>query len=120
MDNLKDHFAGLAMQAIMQSEHHLEAAELLESLESLSEDIEMQDAIALLAYAQAEAMIKVRNRMNQSQTDPIIERPGEAMSSEVHDICLTVGCNASAQANYRFCPKHLREKHNEGFDDSNK
>ena len=36
------------------------------------------------------------------------------------DICLREGCNVPAQQNYRLCPKHLREAHSEGFDDSNK
>lgn len=36
------------------------------------------------------------------------------------DICLTEGCNTIAQSNYRFCPKHLKEKHNEGFEIKNK
>ncbi len=36
------------------------------------------------------------------------------------DICLTEGCNTIAQTNYRFCPKHLKGKHDEGFYDSNK
>jgi hypothetical protein len=142
MDNIRDHFAGLAMQAIMQSEHHIMDA--VEMLADLSKDIEMQDAIALLAYTQAEAMMKVRNKLNkesvpiidkpsseivamvkdkinEQKTVPIIEKTGgEAIPSEVHDICLTEGCSANAQTSYRYCPKHLREKHNEGFDDSNK
>lgn len=36
------------------------------------------------------------------------------------DICLEEGCNAIAQTNYRLCTIHLKEAHNEGFDDSNK
>jgi hypothetical protein len=36
------------------------------------------------------------------------------------DTCLRDGCDTRAQANYRLCPKHLREAHAEGFDDSNK
>ena len=76
MENIKDHFAGLAMQAIMQSEHHLEAADVLTKLLN-KEDIEVQDAIAMLAYTQAEAMIKVRNKLNEEKSEektvPIIE-----------------------------------------------
>jgi hypothetical protein len=65
--DIRDHFAGLAMQAIMQSEHHLDAAD---AVTKLTEDIEMQDAISMLAYAQAEAMIQVRNKLNK-ETNPI-------------------------------------------------
>lgn len=36
------------------------------------------------------------------------------------DICLTEGCNTIAQTSYRLCPKHLKEAHDIGFDDSNK
>lgn len=36
------------------------------------------------------------------------------------DICLRDGCNTIAQTSYRLCPKHLKESHAEGFDDSNK
>lgn len=36
------------------------------------------------------------------------------------EICLREGCNSTAKQNYRLCQKHLREAHNEGFDDSNK
>lgn len=56
--NLRDHFAGLAMQAIMQSEHHLEAAEALTHVLK----VELQDAISMLAYIQAESMIATRNK----------------------------------------------------------
>jgi len=56
--NLRDRFAALAMQAIMQSEHHLEAAEALAAIAK----IEMQDAISALAYVQADSMIEIRNK----------------------------------------------------------
>lgn len=36
------------------------------------------------------------------------------------DICLREGCNTIAQTSYRLCPKHLKEGHDRGFDDSNK
>ena len=36
------------------------------------------------------------------------------------DICLRKGCESFAQTNYSLCRKHLREAHEEGFDDSNK
>lgn len=83
MDNLRDHFAGLAMQAIMQSEHHLDAASAI--IKVTKEEIEMQDAIAMLAYTQAEAMIQVRNRLNaepKAETAPIIESPEEESSKK--------------------------------------
>lgn len=70
MDNLIDHFAGLAMQAIMQSEHHLETAN---AITELSKETTIQDAIAMLAYAQAESMHNVRNKAIQEKTAPIIE-----------------------------------------------
>lgn len=56
--NLRDRFAGLAMQAIMQSEHHLEAAEALVKILN----IEMQDAVSMLAYTQADSMLEIRNK----------------------------------------------------------
>lgn len=40
--------------------------------------------------------------------------------SEQKDICLIEGCTDIAQISYRLCPKHLREAHDRGFDDSNK
>jgi len=36
------------------------------------------------------------------------------------DVCLREGCSEAAQKNYRLCPKHLREAHSQGFDDSDK
>ena len=56
--NLRDRFAGLAMQAIMQSEQHLEAAEALATIAK----VEMQDAISALAYVQADSIIETRNK----------------------------------------------------------
>lgn len=83
MDNLRDHFAGLAMQAIINSKDHLEAAHALTAVMTKKE-VELQDAIAMLAYTQAESMIKVRNKLNEepkTETAPIIDKPRKDLVS---------------------------------------
>jgi uncharacterized protein with PIN domain len=74
--DIRDHFAGLAMQAIIQSDKYTEAAE---HLSIVGDNIEIQEAIAMLAYAQAEYMIQIKNKLNKEKTDPIIEKPEEAI-----------------------------------------
>ena len=61
--NLRDHFAGIAMQSIINSEHHMEAADALTKVLK----IEIQDAISMLAYTQADSMLNVRNRPDAEQ-----------------------------------------------------
>jgi len=63
--SLRDHYAGLAMQAIIQSEKHMDAAELLLSVSK--DSLEIQDAISALAFAQAESMINILKKMDEEK-----------------------------------------------------
>lgn len=59
--SLRDHFAVLAMQSIMQSEDQMMAADAY----SDKMEIEIQEAVSIMAYSQADLMIKERNKNQQ-------------------------------------------------------
>lgn len=62
---LRDHYAGLAMQAIIQSSDQMDAALIISSKATLdNEKLELQDAVAMMAYAHANSMIKIRNKID--------------------------------------------------------
>lgn len=65
--DLRDHYAGLAMQAIMQSKEQLEVAEVLSDKGKINgEAIELQEAVAIMAFTQAEFMIQVRQKIEEA------------------------------------------------------
>lgn len=72
---LRDQYAGLAMQAILQSEDQMDAALILaDKITMDNEKVELQDAISMMAYAQAESMIKIRRRIEDTKKE---ERDGK-------------------------------------------
>lgn len=56
---LRDHFAGQAMQSIIQSQDFMEAAKLLTEV---NKDLEIQEAIGMMAYGMADTMIIERSK----------------------------------------------------------
>lgn len=64
-NSLRNHYAGLAMQAIMQSEMHMNAAEMFLGL--TNDKLEVQDAISVLALTQAESMLKMMKRIDEEK-----------------------------------------------------
>lgn len=70
--DIRDEFAMHAMQAIIQSEHQMEAADLITDA---NENICIQEAIAMLAYVQADFMIQIRDKIiaNEGKIEEVAE-----------------------------------------------
>lgn len=67
--------------------------------------------------------VTVINSLRELQTEDLKQLQSELTElKEKHkrDVCLIEDCDAIAKTNYRLCPKHLKEAHDRGFDDSNK
>lgn len=61
--NLRDQYAGMAMQSMPLSVEQMDAIKILME----AEKIEFQEAVSILAFTQAEYMIEVRRKLNKAR-----------------------------------------------------
>lgn len=65
--DLRDQYAGMAMQSIIQSKEQMDVAEVLSDKGKIDgEAIELQEAVAIMAFTQAEFMMQVRQKIDEA------------------------------------------------------